>query len=175
MRYQARPSARNALSRPVYTAWSAGFALSVACDGGENEDLRTMQQSHEAPEEILIQEVGLGQGQYETTYPGRQDQLEVPKRAHGANVATQVKPRIGQHVLLTSLAWGGPYPGQIVSIAFTGLCAIKLDKQYRPVTNVKYFEDEPDVVDGRYWQICYPDPQYSESQDTEETNACLEN
>lgn len=74
-------------------------------------------------------------------------------------------PRIGQRVLVSSPAYGGgPCPGQIVSVAFTGLCTIKLDRQLRAASNVKYFAKEPDVVDGRYWQVCYPDPQYGESE-----------
>jgi len=81
-------------------------------------------------------------------------------------MATEVKPRIGQRVLVSSPAYGGePCPGRIVSIAFTGLCTVKLDQGgYRPMTGVKYYAERPTVVDGRYWQVCYPDPQYGESE-----------
>jgi hypothetical protein len=83
----------------------------------------------------------------------------------GLRKETKVSPRIGQRVMLTSLVWGsGPFPGQIVGIGFTGLCLVKLDKQDRPVANVKFFAEPPDVVDGRYWQICYPE---EEDQDGE--------
>ncbi len=72
-------------------------------------------------------------------------------------------PIIGQRVLLSTLVRPGKFPGVIVGItAFTGLCVVKLDRQDRVVKGVKYFAEPPTVVDGRYWQICYPDPQHKE-------------
>lgn len=78
-------------------------------------------------------------------------------------------PRIGQRVLLISPAYGGgSHPGRIVSIAFTGLCTVKQDQAYRPVTGVKYYAEPSDFIDGRYWQICYPDPAHEEEEEEED-------
>ncbi len=77
------------------------------------------------------------------------------------------EPQIGQRVLLVSPAYGGETrPGQIVSVAFTGLCTVKQDQGgYRAVTGVKYYAEPSDFVDGRYWQVCYPDPDCQEDSD----------
>ncbi len=71
-----------------------------------------------------------------------------------------MEPIAGMQVVLNTLLKDGDFEGCILTVdsEYLGkpLVSVKLNCQEKPVRSVVFYAEEPDVVEGSLWQICYP-------------------
>ena len=64
--------------------------------------------------------------------------------------------RVGQRVILNTLQMVGDFGGTISDISGS-TCTVILDSQKKPVTDVLFFDEKPNLINSSIWQICYPE------------------